>query len=287
MPEANDRVAIVTGSNTGIGKATAAGLAERGYHVVLACRSEAKTRPVIDEIKAATGNDHIDFLALDLADLARVADSAREYLASGRRLDVLVNNAGLAGQRGLTADGFELAFGVNHLGHFLFTTLLLDRIVQSAPARIVNVSSSNHYRAKGIDWEAVRRPTKTFVGLHEYDVSKLANVLFTQQLAQRLDSTKVTAYALNPGAVASDVWRRMPKPVYALFQAVRRMKPIEEGARPSIYCATEPGIEEHNGGYVDEDCSFRPASERATDELGQQLWRRSENWTKEWTTPSR
>src|SRR4051812_25311270 len=147
-------------------------LADRGMSVVLACRSEERARPVLDEVARAHGADAADFLSLDLADLASVRRAAAELLAADRPLPLLVNNAGVAGQRGLTADGFELTFGTNHLGPFLFTTLLLDRMLASGPARIVNVSSGNHFHAKGIDFDAVQVPTRTFVGLHEYNVSK-------------------------------------------------------------------------------------------------------------------
>lgn len=269
---------MVTGSNTGIGKATARALAARGASVVLACRSEAKTAPVIDEVISVTANADITFLSLDLADLASVKESAATYLAGGRRLDLLINNAGVAGQRGLTADGFELAFGVNHLGHFLFTTELLGRLVESAPARIVNVSSGNHYRAKELDLDTVRETTDTFVGLRAYDRSKLCNVLFTQELARRHDAAVLSAFALNPGQVASDVWRRIPGPLASAFKLLARMKSTEEGSRSSVYCATEPGIEDHSGGYYDENCIARDVNPIATPELARTLWERSEEW---------
>ena len=276
------RVVVVTGANTGLGKATALQLARRGGEVVLACRTEAKALPVVAEIVAATGNEAVSFHALDLADLAAVLRSAEALLATDRPLHVLVNNAGLAGQRGRTADGFELAFGTNHVGHFLFTTLLLDRITASAepgrPARVVNVASGNHFHAKGIDWEAVRRPTRTFVGLHEYDVSKLANVCFTQELARRLDPAQVVAFATNPGPVATDVWRRMPGPLYTVFKKVRGLKTPAEGALPTVRAATDPTLDDRSGAYVDEDGSVIPASEVATPELGAELWSRSEAW---------
>ena len=272
------RVVVVTGSNTGIGRATATDLAARGATVVLACRSEAKTRPVVDEMIAATGNPNVEFLPLDLASLASVRESAATLLATDRPLHILVNNAGVAGQRGLTADGFELAFGINHLGHYLFTKLLLERMVRSAPARIVNVSSGNHFQPKGLDLDLVQRSTPSFVGLREYGVSKLCNVLFTQQLAERYEPDVVSAFAVNPGPVASDVWRRIPGPAYKIFQAIRRMKTNAEGAQPSLYCATTPGIESRSGSYLDEDCTWLAASAVATPELGRELWARSEAW---------
>jgi retinol dehydrogenase-12 len=278
MSELAGKVAIVTGSNTGIGKATAHALAARGAAVVLACRSEDKTRPVIDEIATATGNGDVSFLALDLADLASVKAAADAYRAGGRPLDLLVNNAGVAGQRGLTADGFELTFGVNHLGHFLFTTELLPLVERSAPARIVNVSSGNHLRAKVLDLETVRETTDTFVGLRAYDRSKLCNVLFTMELARRFDAGTVSSFSLNPGQVASDVWRRIPGPLATAFKVLARMKTTEEGARSSVFCATEPGLEARSGRYFDADCAEHPVNPIATPELARELWDRSEEW---------
>jgi NAD(P)-dependent dehydrogenase (short-subunit alcohol dehydrogenase family) len=150
---------MVTGGNTGIGRATEAGLARRGGRVYVACRSQEKGRRAVADIVAATGNDAVAFLPLDLADLVSVRRCAGEFLALGEPLHVLINNAGVAGQRGVTRDGFELAFGVNHLGHFALTTALLDRLAASAPARVVTVASDSHYQASGVDFGAVRRPT--------------------------------------------------------------------------------------------------------------------------------
>ncbi len=147
---------LVTGANTGIGAATAEALAGSGATVFLACRSEARTRPVIDQINAQTGAGGsagaATFLELDLGDLDSVRACADAFLATGQPLHGLVNNAGLAGKRGLTESGFEIAFGTNHVGPFLLTTLLIDRLKESAPARIVNVASDAHFRVKAIDY---------------------------------------------------------------------------------------------------------------------------------------
>src|SRR5262249_25458021 len=150
-----------------------------GAHVFIACRSEQKGREAVESVQRDSGNQKVEFLELDLASLTSVRRAAGVFLARDLPLPILINNAGVAGQRGLTKDGFELQFGVNHVGHFLLTELLLDRIKASTPARIVNVSSRAHYKVNGIDFEAVRRSTPSFTGLHEYGVSKLANVLFT------------------------------------------------------------------------------------------------------------
>ncbi|MCB9786591.1 MAG: SDR family oxidoreductase [Deltaproteobacteria bacterium] len=268
------RTCVVTGANTGIGRVTAAELARAGARVVLACRSEEKTRPVIDAIRTETGNNEVEFLALDLANLAAVRRSAAELIERGYPIDVLINNAGLAGQRGLTADGLELTFGVNHVGHFLFTTLLLDTLKASAPARIVNVSSRAHERARRIDWDAVLQPTASIIGLREYGQSKLANVLFTRELARRLEGTGVTAYALHPGVIASDIWRRIPWPVRPLMMAF--MVTTEEGARTTLYCATARELADVSGRYY-ADCEEKPPNPLALDTaLSAELWDRTE-----------
>ena len=178
--ELSGRTFLITGANTGIGLATAAGLAKRGGRVFVACRSADKGRAAVAGISAESGNDAVAFLPLDLADLASVRACAQEFLARGEPLHVLINNAGVGGARGLTKDGFELTFGINHLGHFALTTALLDCLAASAPARVVTVSSDAHYQAPGIDFEAVRRPTASRTGLREYAVSKLGKVLFSQ-----------------------------------------------------------------------------------------------------------
>ena len=213
---------------------------------------------------------------LDLADLASVRACADAFLALGQPLHVLINNAGVAGQRALTSDGFELAFGVNHLGHFALTVALLDRLAASAPARVVTVSSDAHYQATGIDFTALRRRTRGVTGMRAYAVSKLCNVLFSQELARRLDGTGVRSYALHPGVVASDIWRRVPWPVRPLV--TRRMLSTEHGARTTLYCATSPEPSAHSGRFYD-NCRERSPSDVATAELGQILWERSAAWT--------
>ncbi|MFT3766658.1 MAG: SDR family oxidoreductase [Minicystis sp.] len=268
------KVFLVTGANTGIGRVTAETLARRGGKVFLACRSEDKTRPVIDSIRAAGGA--AEFLPLDLGSLASVRASAKAFLDRGEPLHVLVNNAGLAGFRGLTKDGFELVFGTNHLGPFVFTTLLLPRLRASAPARIVNVSSKAHYEAKGIDWDALRKPTKTITALREYEVSKLCNVLFTKELARGRAGEGVKSYSLHPGVVASDIWRKIPWPIRPLL--LKRMITVEQGAETSLYCATSSEVADHDGRYYDE-CREKKPNPLADDAgLAKELWEKSEAW---------
>lgn len=271
-----ERTVVVTGANTGIGLATASALAGQGWRVWVACRSERKGAAAVASIKAATGNDAVFLLMLDLADLSSVRDGAKSFLEPYEPLHVLVNNAGVGGARGLTKQGFELMFGVNHLGHFLLTQLLLERLVSSAPSRVVTVSSDAHYNAPGVDFEAVRRPARGITGLGEYAVSKLCNVLFSQELARRTEGTGVHAYALHPGVVASDIWRRVPWPVRPIV--TRNMLSVSEGAQTSLYCATSPEVASESGLFYDK-CAVRAASSVATPELGRALWERSEAWT--------
>src|SRR5215470_4602475 len=182
-------------------------------------------------------------LPLDLADLASVRTCAADFLARGEPLHVLINNAGVGGARGRTKDGFELTFAINHLGHFALTMALLDCLAASAPARVVTVSSDAHYQATGIDFEALRRPT---------------------------------TYALHPGVVASDIWRRVPWPIRPLMKL--RMLSTEQGAATSLYCATAPELAGASGRFY-EDCHERAASAVATPELARALWEHSEAWT--------
>jgi NAD(P)-dependent dehydrogenase (short-subunit alcohol dehydrogenase family) len=280
MGAAKGRTFLVTGANTGIGRATAAALARQGGHVYVASRSREKGEEAVAGIKASTGNEAVWYLPLDLADLDSVRACASAFLATGEPLHVLVNNAGVVRSRGLTRQGFELMFGVNHLGHFALTQLLLGRLTASAPARVVTVSSDSHYSARGIDFEALRRPERGVTGMHGYAVSKLCNVLFSQELARRTADTGVTTYALHPGVVASDIWRRVPWPVRPLM--TRRMLTVDEGAATSLYCATSPDVAQDSGKFYDK-CAERAPSRVATPELAAELWKRSEEWTAEWT----
>ena len=270
------RTVVVTGANTGIGRATALALARQGWRVYVASRSREKGEAAVAFVKASAGSDSVFFLPLDLADLSSVRACAEAFLARGEPLHVLVNNAGVGGARGLSEQGFELTFAINHLGHFALTSALLDRLVSSAPARVVTVSSDAHYSAPGIDWDALRRPARGITGLREYAVSKLCNVLFSQELARRAAGAGVTSYALHPGVVASDIWRRVPWPVRPLI--TRRMLSVDQGAATSLYCATSAEVASDSGLFYD-NCALRPASEVATPELGGELWKRSEEWT--------
>ncbi len=270
---------IITGANTGIGKITAKELARQGARVILACRSQSKTDPVIEEIKRETNNDQVEFIALDLSDLASVRACAEALLAKAPKIHGLINNAGVVAKRGsATKDGYEMTFGTNHLGHYLLTRLLTDRLKQTGGARIVNVASASHYRAKDIDWNAVQKPTKTVVGMKEYEVSKLANVLFTKELARQLEGSGVTTYAVHPGVVATDAWRRFPNPIRWVIKQF--MITPEQGAQSSLVCATSPELAAQSGRYYTTGGKEKRPSKAADDaELAKTLWSRSAEWT--------
>jgi retinol dehydrogenase 12 len=275
---------IVTGASSGIGRITALALAERGADVVLACRSREKTEPVLAEIKARCANaanggkgGSARYAALDLSDLASVRSFAGEVLAEGKPIAALVNNAGMAGARGLTKDGFELTFGTNHLGPYLLTRLLLDHLKKHAPSRIVNVASKAHYRVKAIPWEQLRESTKGRTGFDEYSISKLCNILFTKELARRLEGTRVTTYAVHPGVVATDVWREVPSPLRWVIKKL--MLTPEQGAQSSIVAAADPELAKATGRYYDWNGKDTKPSALADDEALQALlWKRSAEW---------
>ena len=272
------RVALITGANTGIGLVTARELAARGAHVFVACRSLEKGQIAVDEIRKVTGNEKVELLVLDLGDFDSIRACAQAFLARDLPLHLLINNAGLAGAKGMTQSGFELAFGTNHVGPFLFTQLLLDRIKLSAPARIVTVASRAHARVAGINWDDVRQPTKGKAGLPEYGISKLANVLFSAELGRRLAGTGVTTYSLHPGVVATDVWREVPTFIRPLIKLM--MISTDEGAVTTLYCATSPDASNETGLYFDK-CRVKEPSKVGQDAmLAAELWRRSETWVR-------
>jgi retinol dehydrogenase 12 len=275
MTDLQGKVALVTGANTGIGRVTARELARRGAEVFIACRSKERTLPVLDALRRETGGT-LHFFELDLGDLASVRQAARSFLATGKPLHLLINNAGVAGQRGKTESGFEMAFGINHVGHFLFTLLLVPRLIASGPARIVTVASRAHKRVAGIDFDAVQSPSG--LGLREYQVSKLANVLFSAELGRKLAGTGVNTYALHPGVIKSDIWRNMPAPLRTLLR-LRPMLDVEAGAQTTLYCATAPELANESGLYYSESARFAPSLPAQDPKLAAELWLRSERWT--------
>lgn len=265
---------LVTGASSGVGLVSAKVLAGRGAHVVLAVRNEAKAQPVKQEIEAAGGT--AETLSIDTSSLSSVRDAANRYLDSGKKLDVLLNNAGQAGARGITKDGFELTFATNHLGHFLLTEKLLPRLTAAPHGRVVNVSSKAHYDAKALDWELLQKPTVAITGLPEYAVSKLCNVLHAKQLAKNVAGTRITTYSLHPGVVATDAWRQIPGPVAWLMK--RFMISVEDGAKTQVHCAASTGAGRETGLYYDRERPKEPSALAQDPALAKDLWDRSTGW---------
>jgi retinol dehydrogenase 12 len=269
------RIFLVTGANSGIGRAMVEALAARGGKVVLACRSEERTRPVLDAIRARTRSADATFLPLDVADLDSVRRAADAFLATGRPLDVLVNNAGVAGTKALSPQGFDLTYATNHIGPFLLTDLLLPAVRRAAQGRIVNVSSIGHMQVKAIDWSVLQRRTvPKRSAFHDYAVTKLMNVLHAKELARRLAGTEVTTYAVHPGGVRSNIWRSLPQPLRWLILLF--LVSSEEGARTQLRCATDPALATETGRYYDKSREA-PCNPLANDEaLAKELWVRTE-----------
>ena len=274
MTHESGKTFFVTGANTGIGKATAFELARRGARVVLASRSEEKTRPVMAEIEAAVPGAKLDFYALDRANLASFDRFAKSFLDSGAPLDVLINNAGLAGATGTTRDGYEVTTGTNHLGPFHLTELLLPRLREAAQGRVVNVASKAHFSAKKLDCSVFEKPISSATGtLPLYSQSKLMNVIHAKELARRLAGTAVTTYSLHPGVVASDVWREVPWPFRSLMKLF--MITNEEGALTQLRCATDETLAKSTGRYFDKQREIPSNPVAEGEDVGRELFERS------------
>jgi retinol dehydrogenase 12 len=270
------RTFLVTGANSGIGRAMVEALAARGGRVVLAARSEERTRPVLDGIRAQRRSADVEFLQVDVSDLASVRRAASTYLATGRPLDVLVNNAGVGGTHALSADGFDLTYATNHIGPFLLTSLLLPAIERAPQGRIVNVSSIGHMQVKRIDWTLLERRTEPRKsGFADYAATKLMNILHAKELVRRLTGTRVTTYALHPGGVKSNIWRALPGPVQWVIKLF--LISNEEGAKTQLHCATAPELAGITGRYYDKSREVRPNPLADDPALARELWIRTES----------
>ena len=274
------KVVVVTGSNVGIGLETAVGVAALEATTVLACRNRAKAEAAAKEVTQRTWNDDVHVVDLDLADLVSVRAAADDVLARWGRLDVLVNNAGGTwSQHQLTAQGFEYTFGVNHLGPFFLTNLLLDRLRASSPARIVNVTSVGHHFARhGMRFDDLQSE-HGYDGMDAYCRSKLANVLFTRELAKRLEGTGVTANAVHPGPVRSGFGMDGDLTGFMGF-GLKLVRPFEispkRGAKTSIYVATSPDVAGKTGMYWVRSKPGHMSRAARDDGTASRLWEESE-----------
>jgi len=282
------KTAIITGANTGIGKETALDFAKRGARMILACRDEQKASKAAKDIISETGSDKVLVRILDLASFESVRAFAKLINETEERVDILVNNAGLTGSYRVTKDGYESIFQVNYLSHFLLTLLLLEKMKKSAPSRIVNVSSMRHdSRSMGLQLDDFKLSKEKFVRSNQYHKSKLAQVIFTRELSQRLEGTGVTVYALHPGVVKSDIWRYFNilgrPPFKQMFQFITFLffKDCKQGAQTSIYCSVAEELAGVSGLYYS-DCKVKEPSKFAKDPgLAKKLWEVSERVTRE------
>jgi len=268
---------LITGATNGIGLEAAVELARLGARMFLVGRDPGRTAAAVEQVKARSGSGEVSSFLCDFSSQASIRALAAEVLSGLDRLDVLVNNAGgVNKERRLTVDGIEATFAVNHLGYFLLTNLLLDRIVIRRAARIVTVASIGHRRGT-LDFDDLGFERGYHGVMRAYGRSKLANVLFAAELARRLAGTGVTTNALHPGAVATNIFRRLPKPIEWLIKAFT-LSP-EKGAETSIYLATSPEVEGVSGKYFEKKREARISAIAQDDELARRLWDESARLT--------
>jgi retinol dehydrogenase 12 len=273
------KTCIVTGASAGIGQAIAQGLAAHGAQVVLVCRNPERAKATQDTIRTATGNTAIDIALADLSSQTDVRRLAAELCQRYPRIHVLINNAGVVNtKRTLTVDGIETVFAVNHLAYFLLTQLLLPRLVESAPARIVNVASDAH-RWDTLDFGDLQNQRR-YRALKVYGQSKLCNLLFTRELARRIAGTGVTVNSMHPGGVATGLgWNNGWWAVLVSKALKPFLRTAEQGADTAIYLTTAPEVATVNGTYFYNRRAHRPSPAAQDDEAARRLWEISEQLT--------
>jgi NAD(P)-dependent dehydrogenase (short-subunit alcohol dehydrogenase family) len=280
-----DKRVLITGGTTGIGLYTAVGLASRGARVVITARDEGKARRA-QEVIAASSNADVDYVILDLASFDSIRACAREVAERLDALHVLMNNAGVVlTRRAETREGFEMTLGVNHVGPFLLTQLLLGMLERSGPARVVNVASDAHRRVKrGLDFDDLNLERR-YDGWYAYCASKLANVYFTRELARRLQGRAVAANSLHPGYVSTRLGkdgdtRGLLRLFLGVTMPLLALKP-EDGARTGIHCAVSPALSEVSGAYFVRCRQHPPSSVAQADEPARRLWDITETWVEQ------
>ncbi|XP_070490362.1 retinol dehydrogenase 12-like [Chironomus tepperi] len=272
----NDKVVIITGANAGIGKACAIDLAKRGGKIYIACRNKTRGEDALNDIRRESGSDKVYFLQLDLASLKSVREFSEKFHQLETKLDILINNAGLLlDKKSYTEDGFEMHMGVNHLGHFLLTNLLLDLLKAAAPSRIVVVSSVIYKMLKfdKDDWMCDRK----FSAFRGYGFSKIANILFTTELSKKLEGTGVTVNCCHPGAVHTDIVQGWNIPFMGFLRSVlgRFIKTPVEGAQTQIRLAVDPDLELVTGKYFTDCKEEELTREGKNTENAKWLWEKS------------
>lgn len=271
------KTVLITGANGGIGKETSKDLARRGARVVMACRDLTRAERAAEEIRRSTGNSNVVIRHLDLASTHSIRQFAKDFLDSEERLDILINNAGvMMCPKWLTEDGFETQMAVNHLGHFLLTNLLLPKLKSSVPSRVINVSSIAH-NGGHIDFDDLFFSQRPYNALESYKQSKLANILFSRELARRLSGFGVSSFSLHPGIIRTELGRHVEdwSPLLGFLlklPCLLFMKTPWEGCQTTLYCALTPGLEELSGQYFSDCAEKEPAPEGQDDVVAGKLW---------------
>ncbi|KAG5855540.1 hypothetical protein ANANG_G00050120 [Anguilla anguilla] len=272
------KTVVITGANTGLGKETARELAKRGGRIIMGCRDMVKCEAAAREIRGQTLNSHVHARHIDLASIKSIREFADRINQEEEHVDILINNAGVMRcPNWKTEDGFEMQFGVNHLGHFLLTNLLLEKLKSSAPSRVINLSSLAHIMGEmdfnDLNWERKKYDTK-----QAYCQSKLANVLFTRELAKRLQGSGVTVNVLHPGVVATELGRHTGLHQSAFSSSVLNpffsllVKTPQQGAQPSVFLAVAEELEGVSGRYYDVLREKEPAPRALDEDAARRLW---------------
>lgn len=273
-----DKICLITGANAGLGKVTALELAKKGATVVMVARSRERGEAALAEVQQASGSQNVRLMLADLSSMESTRQLAEQFKAEYGRLDILVNNAGaFFNERLLSVDGYEMTFALNHLNYFLLTNLLLDRLKTSAPARIVNVSSGAH-TGGSINFDDLMMEKK-YSGFSVYGQSKLANILFTYELARKLEGSGVTVNTLHPGGVAT----RFGSGQGFMGWIMKLVRPFlltpEQGAETQIYLASSPEVEGVSGKYFVKKKPVQSSKESYDTAVAHQLWEVSEQLT--------
>jgi len=275
----NGKTIVITGGNAGIGKATAMALAKKGAEIIITSRSEDKAKAAVEEIKTASGNENVSYVLVDLSSLRSVREATEKLKVKCPKIDVLINNAGCyLSDLQLSVDGFEMQFATNHLGHFLLTNLLMANIKAADKARVVNLSSIAHKYTRELDLDDINYEKAEYGGWNAYSRSKFCNILFTKELARRLDGTGITVNAVHPGGVRTTIAEKNTNWFTKLGWIV--MKPfmitVEKGAATSIHLASSPKVEGITGHYWSQSKQVWSNRQSQDPELAKQLWKKSE-----------
>ncbi|CAF3351138.1 unnamed protein product [Rotaria socialis] len=287
----DDKIVVITGSNTGIGKHTAIELAKRGARIILACRSRQRAEEARQEIISKSNNNQIDIEIIDTSSLQSVRECAARLRKSLPRIDVLINNAGMLTQsKEKSVDGYEIHLATNHLGHFLFTNLLLDLLEKAPSARVINVSALAHaFFNCHIHWDDINLEKTPCSAFYAYSCSKFANVMFTNELAKRLKGTRITTNSLHPGIVHTEFGRYYGGRYQIIFELFHQLlspllwfflKSSEEGAQTTIYLASDIHLDNVTGKYFSDCLEVQPSPLTFNEEDNQRFWLLSEQMTK-------